>query len=82
MTSDQRRHFAKTGVVPPKLHRWLLDAAEQRIAGDYEIGSEITLEDVQLAVPTPGSSSTSPSVCSPPPRPPTVSRRMISRIRS
>jgi uncharacterized protein (UPF0332 family) len=41
-------HFAKPGLIPTKLHRWLLDAAEARLAGDYETGNEITSADVEL----------------------------------
>ena len=32
-------HFIKTGLLDPKFHRWLLDAFDQRIEGDY--GAEI-----------------------------------------
>jgi uncharacterized protein (UPF0332 family) len=28
-------HFVKTGLLNTKLHRWLLDAFDQRILGDY-----------------------------------------------
>lgn len=30
-------HFVKTGQVDPKFHRWLLDAYDQRIEGDYGV---------------------------------------------
>lgn len=36
-------YFAKGGVLDPKFHRWLLDAYDQRILGDY--GVEVTLTD-------------------------------------
>ena len=29
------KHFAKTGVLEPKFHRWLLDAFNTRIQTDY-----------------------------------------------
>lgn len=29
------QHFAKTGVLDPKYHRWLLDAFDERLQGDY-----------------------------------------------
>ena len=29
-------HFAKTGRLDPKFHRWLLDAFDYRITGDYD----------------------------------------------
>jgi uncharacterized protein (UPF0332 family) len=35
------KHFAKTGLMDPKYHRWLLDAFDQRLRGDYDIDSSI-----------------------------------------
>lgn len=35
------KHFAKTGLMDPKYHRWLLDAFDQRLRGDYDIDSLI-----------------------------------------
>jgi uncharacterized protein (UPF0332 family) len=32
-------YFAKTKVLDPKFHRWLLDAFDQRIVGDYDVSS-------------------------------------------
>ena len=32
-------HFAKTKILDPKFHRWLLDAFDQRIVGDYDVSS-------------------------------------------
>ena len=29
------QHYVKTGLFDPKYHRWLLDAFDQRIEGDY-----------------------------------------------
>ena len=40
------QEFAKTGLLPPKFHRWLLDAFDERIRGDYATGNPITGEDV------------------------------------
>jgi uncharacterized protein (UPF0332 family) len=34
-------HFAKTKILDPKFHRWLLDAFDQRIVGDYDVSSSI-----------------------------------------
>ena len=34
-------HFAKTKILDPKFHRWLLDAFDQRIVGDYDVSSEL-----------------------------------------
>ncbi len=39
--------FAKPGVLDPKFHRWLIDAFDQRLLGDYEIEATITREQVQ-----------------------------------
>lgn len=36
------RHFAKTGLVDPKYHRWLLDAFDERLRGDYD--ADVTFE--------------------------------------
>lgn len=30
-------HFVKTGLFDPKFHRWLLNAFDQRIEGDYNV---------------------------------------------
>jgi uncharacterized protein (UPF0332 family) len=38
-------HFAKGGVLDPKFHRWLLDAYDQRILGDYGLEVSLTTED-------------------------------------
>jgi len=40
-------HFAKTGVLDPKFHRWLLDAFDERLSGDY--GSEIVVSSEDVA---------------------------------
>ncbi len=37
-------HYVKTGLFDQKYHRWLLDAFDQRIEGDY--GVEIIAADV------------------------------------
>jgi uncharacterized protein (UPF0332 family) len=34
-------HFAKTQELDPKYHRWLADAFDVRISGDYEAGANI-----------------------------------------
>jgi len=38
------QHFAKTGVLDPKFHRWLLAAFNARIKTDYDIESAIDNE--------------------------------------
>jgi len=41
------KHFAKTGVLDPKYHRWLLDAFEERQAADYGLDPDISAERVE-----------------------------------
>lgn len=37
-------YFSKTKTFDPKFHRWLLDAFDQRIVGDYDVSSELDHE--------------------------------------
>jgi uncharacterized protein (UPF0332 family) len=39
-------HYAKTGVLDPKYHRWILDSFDMRIRCDYGVESEVAQEDV------------------------------------
>jgi uncharacterized protein (UPF0332 family) len=39
-------HFIKTGLLDPKFHRWLLDAFDQRIEGDYGVEIVAIPQDV------------------------------------
>ena len=39
-------HFAKTGVLDPRFHRWLLDAFDLRLEGDYGFEAALVAEDV------------------------------------
>ena len=39
-------HFARTGKIDPKFHRWILDAFDTRLHGDYGFEANITTEDV------------------------------------
>ena len=39
-------HFAKTKILDPKFHRWLLDAFDQRIVGDYDVSSGLDKDTV------------------------------------
>lgn len=41
-------HFAKTGVLDPKYHRWLLDAFDERLRGDYDFQAIFDIEGVSL----------------------------------
>jgi len=38
------RYFSKTQLLDPKFHRWLLDAFDQRIVGDYDVSSGLDNE--------------------------------------
>lgn len=40
------QHFAKTGRLPPEMHRWLRDAFDMRQQGDYQAISAIQEKDV------------------------------------
>ena len=39
--------FAKTGIVPVELHRYLIEGQDKRNVGDYQIGPGLT--DIQAA---------------------------------
>jgi uncharacterized protein (UPF0332 family) len=41
------RHFAKTGLLDPKYHRWLLDAFDERLRGDYD--AEVTFDPASVS---------------------------------
>jgi len=43
-------HFAKTGELPPKFHRWMLDAFDERLRGDYDVGPELSIEAVRARI--------------------------------
>ena len=43
-------YFIKTGLLDPKFHRWLLDAFDKRIQGDYGVEAAITEEDVEQLI--------------------------------
>ncbi|MEW6545147.1 MAG: HEPN domain-containing protein [Nitrospirota bacterium] len=38
--------FAKTGLLDPKYHRWLLDAFADRLRGDYDVDVSFDKESV------------------------------------
>ncbi|MHB8419823.1 MAG: HEPN domain-containing protein [Myxococcales bacterium] len=40
-------HFIKTDKLDAKLHRWLIDAFDQRIGGDYDAEASFSNEDVE-----------------------------------
>jgi len=37
-------HFAKTKELDPKFHRWLVDAFDVRVTGDYDVDESIGAE--------------------------------------
>lgn len=39
-------HFAKSGVMDPKFHRWLLDAFDERLLGDYGLDANLDPQSV------------------------------------
>ncbi len=42
--------LAKSGVLDQKFHRWLLDAFDKRILGDYEVEGVVTEEDAVAVI--------------------------------
>lgn len=38
------KHFAKTGLMDQKYHRWLLDAFDQRLRGDYDFETSVDVK--------------------------------------
>lgn len=43
-------YFIKTNVMDPKFHRWLLDAFDLRILGDYEAEAPVSAEEVVTVI--------------------------------
>ncbi len=43
-------HFIKTGLLGIQYHRWLLDAFDQRIVGDYEVEYSLNDNDVEQLI--------------------------------
>lgn len=41
-------HLAKTRVLDPKYHRWLPDAFDERLRGDYDFRTSFDIESVAL----------------------------------
>jgi uncharacterized protein (UPF0332 family) len=44
------KHFAKAGIINPKFHRWLLDAYDQRLHGDYEFEPAVDAETARTMI--------------------------------
>jgi uncharacterized protein (UPF0332 family) len=43
-------HFVKTGFFDQKYHRWLLDAFDKRIEGDYSLGIIAGHDDARVVI--------------------------------
>ena len=43
-------HFAKTGILEPKFHRWLLAAFNNRLTGDYDFEIRVDMETVTTMI--------------------------------
>ena len=43
-------HFVKTGLFDAKYHRWLLNAFDQRIAGDYNVQIAFSSKEVEEVI--------------------------------
>jgi uncharacterized protein (UPF0332 family) len=43
-------HFIKTRALDPKFHRWLLDAFDKRLQGDYGVETVLDAEDVSAMI--------------------------------
>lgn len=43
-------HFAKAGSLDPKYHRWLLDAFDERLQGDYGFSSVLSGQDIEETI--------------------------------
>ncbi len=43
-------HFIKTKQLDPKFHRWLVDAFDERIQGDYEVESQVDSAIVKTTI--------------------------------
>jgi len=43
-------HFAKTALLDPKYHRWLLDAFDERLRSDYDIDVTFNPEAIRRRI--------------------------------
>ncbi|WP_040334870.1 HEPN domain-containing protein [Candidatus Magnetobacterium casense] len=43
-------HFVKTDLFDKRFHRWLLDAYDKRVLGDYGIESTLSNDDVKTMI--------------------------------
>jgi len=40
------KHFAKTNLLDPKFHRWLMDSFDKRLIGDYGVEANLQMDIV------------------------------------
>jgi uncharacterized protein (UPF0332 family) len=43
-------HFTKVGALDAKYHRWLLDAFDERLRGDYDFDASLDAEHVGMRI--------------------------------
>ena len=43
-------YFAKTKILDPKFHRWLIDAFDKRLVGDYGVDATIKMDIAALMI--------------------------------
>ena len=43
-------HFSKTGQLDPRFHRWLLDAFDKRLQGDYSVEAAVASEEAAAVI--------------------------------
>ena len=44
------KEFARSGVLDPKFHRYLIDAQDSRQAGDYGVGPAVSAAQAQTSL--------------------------------
>ena len=47
VTANFGKEFAKTGILNPKFHNYLIKAQDRRNIGDYAIGNHLTQQEVR-----------------------------------
>jgi len=40
------KHFAKTKLLDPQFHRWLMDSFDKRLIGDYVVEANLQMDAV------------------------------------
>jgi len=43
-------HFAKTGLLDQKYHRWILEAFSKRVTGDYGVDTDLNSDDARIVI--------------------------------